>query len=97
MAQDTSCLTMIRSYRDARTRAFADGKLVKPFQGFKKQADKRLAILNAAKSLRDLAALRSNRLEALAGDRKGQFSIRINAQYRICFDWPANEDGPLNV
>jgi proteic killer suppression protein len=51
--------------------------------------------LNSAESLQDLAALRSNRLEPLAGDRAGQYSIRINRQWRICFR--REEDGPYGV
>ncbi len=86
---------MIKSYRDKRTKAFANGKHIKAFQGFKKQAEKRLEILDAADSLNDLAALPSNRFEPLAGDRKGQYSISINKQYRICFTWPS--DGPEKV
>jgi proteic killer suppression protein len=61
------------------------------------QAEKRLRILEAAANLRDLAQLRSNRLEALAGDREGQYSIRINQQWRICFEWTQGADGPENV
>jgi len=86
---------MIRSYRDKKTEVFALGDFVKDFQGFKRQAEKRLEILNAAETLGDLAALPSNRLEALSGDRAGQYSIRINRQWRICFEWP--NDGPENV
>ncbi|MCH8163952.1 MAG: type II toxin-antitoxin system RelE/ParE family toxin [Proteobacteria bacterium] len=86
---------MIKSYRDKRTKAFANGEHIKAFQGFKKQAEKRLEILDAADSLNDLAALPSNRFEPLAGDRKGQYSISINKQYRICFTWPS--DGPEKV
>jgi proteic killer suppression protein len=56
---------------------------------------RRLRWLNRAVSLSDLAALRGNRLEALKGDRLGQFSIRINDQWRICFRW--TERGPENV
>ena len=48
-------------------------------------------MLDAAASLNDLAALPGNRLEALRGDRKGQHSIRINDQYRICFEWRAGD------
>ena len=88
---------MIRSYRDRRTKQFTDGDFVQPFQGFARQGWKRLDILNAATSLNDLAALPSNRLEALRGDRDGQYSIRINQQWRICFEWPAHAPGPLNV
>jgi len=53
--------------------------------------------LEAATSLRDLAALPGNRFEALSGDRKGQYSIRINDQWRICFEWPEGDSGPANV
>jgi proteic killer suppression protein len=88
---------MILSYRDRRTRQFAEGETVRPFQGFARQGWKRLEILNAAMSLADLAALPSNRLEALRGDRKGQYSIRINQQWRICFEWPTDATGPSNV
>ena len=86
---------MIRSYRDKRTRAFAGGERVTAFQSFKKQAEKRLEILDAADSLNDLAVLSSNRFETLSGDRQGQHSIRINRQWRICFEWSLN--GPENV
>src|SRR5207247_6616379 len=53
--------------------------------------------LESATSLRDLAALPGNRFEALMGDRKGQYSIRINDQWRICFEWPGRSPGPSNV
>jgi toxin HigB-1 len=88
---------MILSYRDSRTQAFADGRFVREFQGFARQAYRRLEILDAAMSLDELRALRSNRLEALKGDRAGQFSIRINDQWRICFAWPKGSRGPSNV
>lgn len=60
-------------------------------------AEKRLRILDAAANLGDLAALNSNRLKALKGDRKGQYSIRVNDQWRICFEWPSDAPGPRNV
>jgi proteic killer suppression protein len=88
---------MILSYRDKRTKQFADGTFVRAFQGFERQGWKRLEILDAATSLADLAGLPSNRFEALKGDRAGQFSIRINQQWRICFEWPPDMPGPLNV
>ena len=59
------------------------------------QARTRLIRLDAATSLEDLRAIRGNRLESLTGDRRGQFSIRINDQYRICFTW--EEKAPANV
>jgi proteic killer suppression protein len=56
-----------------------------------------LSILNAALSLDTLRALPSNRLEMLKGDRVAQFSIRINQQWRICFEWPDGQSGPSLV
>jgi len=88
---------MIRSYRDRRTQRFAQGERVPAFQAFAQQAEKRLETLDAAESLQDLRALRSNHLEVLRGDREGQFSIRINRQWRICFEWPTGHDEPSQV
>ena len=88
---------MIQGYRDKRTRDFAAGIAVRRFQGFADQASRRMAILDAAMSLDDLRGLPSNRLEALRGDRAGQFSIRINDQWRLCFEWPSGTPGPANV
>ena len=88
---------MILSYRDKKTEQFANGEFVKAFQGFEDQAGRRLSILNAALSLDTLRALSGNRLEALKGDRAGQYSIRINQQWRICFEWQSGQTGPSNV
>ncbi len=88
---------MILSYRDRQTRAFAGGKFVKAFQGFESQAARRLAILHAAPSLDTLRSLPGNRLEALRGGRSGQYSVRINRQWRVCFEWPDGQPGPDNV
>ncbi len=88
---------MIRSFRDRRTERFARGEYVKAFSGFTRQAEVRLDRLDAAMSLADLAALPGNRLEALRGDREGQYSIRINDQWRICFAWSDGSNGPDNV
>jgi proteic killer suppression protein len=88
---------MIVSFRDKRTERFAEGSQVKEFSGFARQAEARLDRLEAARNLNDLAAFRGNRLEALRGDREGQFSIRINDQWRICFEWPKGSPGPTNV
>lgn len=88
---------MILNYRDKKTEAFAKGGFVKAFSGFEAQAEKRLAILNAAPTLETLRALPSNRLEGLKGNRAGQYSIRINQQWRICFEWPDGQAGASNV
>lgn len=88
---------MILSYRDARTRRFAQGERINVFEPFRRQAEDRLERLEAATALSDLAALRGNRLEKLAGDRRGQWSIRINDQWRICFEWNEKMRGAHNV
>ncbi len=88
---------MIVSYRDKRTRDFGAGKRVKAFFGFERSARLKLDRLESATSLRDLSALPGNRFEALAGNRKGQYSIRINDQWRICFEWRDQSPGPSDV
>jgi len=88
---------MILGYRDARTERFANGEKVKAFEPFRRQAENRLERLDAARDIADLAALPGNKLEKLAGDRKGQYSIRINDQWRICFVWGARDAGPSQV
>jgi len=88
---------MIVSYRDKRTRDFAAGKRVRAFSGIERAARLKIDRLEAASSLRDLAALPGNRFEALKGDRKGQYSIRINDQWRICFEWLRGNSGPTSV
>ena len=88
---------MILGYRDKRTRAFAAGKHVKAFSGIQRAARLKLDRLEAAVALRDLASLPGNRFEALIGDREGGYSIRINDQWRICFEWADGASGPSNV
>ena len=88
-------MSMIRSFKDRATRQFFEGERVDTFQGFSGQAARRLTLLDSAETLRDLAALQSNRLEVLRGDRAGQHSIRINTQWLICFRW--TDDGPWDV
>ncbi|MBZ5645490.1 MAG: type II toxin-antitoxin system RelE/ParE family toxin [Acidobacteriia bacterium] len=88
---------MIVSYRDKRTRDFAAGEHVKALSGIERSARLKLDRLEAATTLTDLAALPGNRFEALKGDRKGRYSIRINDQWRICFAWPEGSLGPSNV
>jgi proteic killer suppression protein len=83
---------MIRSFRDNEVQRLVDRKFSRRFQAIEKAARVRLALLDAATSLGDLQ-LPGLRLEALKGARKGQYSIRINDQYRICFEW---RDGDAN-
>lgn len=86
---------MIRSFRDRETRRFFEGRRVAAFHGIAERAARRLTLLDSAETLRDLAALPSNRLETLRGDRAGQHSIRINRQWCICFRWTG--EGPCDV
>lgn len=78
---------MIKSFRDRDTRALFEGRSVRRWKAFERQALVRLAYLDAAVSLQGLAVPPSNRLEKLRGNRAGQYSIRINDQWRICFRW----------
>ena len=87
---------MVGNYRDKRARNFAAGQRVKAFEEIAHRLGMKLDQLDAALALRDLD-LPGNRLEALKGDRKGQYSIRVNDQWRICFEWPKGAEGPLNV
>ncbi|MBM3737667.1 MAG: excinuclease ABC subunit A [Acidobacteria bacterium] len=86
---------MIRSFRCRDTEDLSRGISVRRFRAFENQARTRLARLQAAASLDDLARIPGNRLEALAADRRGQYSIRVNDQWRICFVW--GEKGPEAV
>lgn len=88
---------MLPKYRDKRTARFAAGERVKEFESFRVQAERRLDNLDAATSLDDLRVVAGHRLEALRGDRTGQFSIRINRQWRICFEWSEWTGQALNV
>ena len=93
---DDTSLIVIRSFRDRRTEAVFDGEQPKGFPSdLIKVARRKLRYLNAAADLGDLRSPPGNRLEALAGDRKGQHSIRINDQFRICFVW--TNRGPADV
>ena len=88
---------MILSYRDRRTADFATGKRTKAFSGIERAARLKIDRLHAATTVEDLAALPGNRFEALKGDRKGQYSIRVNDQWRVCFEWRKGASGPENV
>jgi proteic killer suppression protein len=86
---------MIQSFKDARAEKLMRGQRVVELVNIEEQVRTRLIRLDSATSLEDLRALRGNRLDALSGSRKGQFSIRINDQFRICFKW--KEKGPTDV
>ena len=86
---------VIQSFSDERAAKLMRMERVVELANIENQARTRLIRLDSATSLEDLRAIRGNRLEALVGDRKGQFSIRINDQYRICFKW--KPEGPTDV
>jgi proteic killer suppression protein len=85
----------IQSFKCKLTKAMFDGAVVPRFANFQSVAMRKLAQLNAAGVLNDLRVPPGNMLEALGGDRKGQHSIRVNQQFRVCFVW--SDRGPTSV
>jgi proteic killer suppression protein len=86
---------MIKGFRCADTRALFETGKCKRFSAIAKIATRKLALLDAAETLEFLRSPPGNRLEVLKGDRKGQCSIRVNDQYRVCFRWMP--EGPTDV
>lgn len=78
---------MIRSFRDTEAQKLFNDEFSKRYQAIERTAQRKLTMLDEAETLQDLAVLPGTRLEALTKDRKGQHSIRINDQFRICFSW----------
>lgn len=78
---------MIRSFRDPATARLFDDEDVPRFRAIERQARRKLQLLDNAGALNDLRLPPGNRLEALKGDRRGQHSMRINNQWRLCFIW----------
>lgn len=88
---------MIIDFANADTQAFWSGRRVKRLEAIADACRRKLDILHAAQELIDLLIPPGNRLEALSGNRKGQHSIRINGQYRICFIWDDKRKGATHV
>jgi proteic killer suppression protein len=86
---------VIRSFRCSETQALFNGKRVRRFANIERVATRKLQMLDDAVQLSDLLAPPGNRLEALKGGRRGQHSIRINDQWRVCFVW--SSAGPEQV
>jgi toxin HigB-1 len=82
---------MIRTFSDAKTEKLFNDLEVQGFRSFERVARRKLLYLHRAKNLEDLRVPPGNRLEALKGNRKGQYSIRINDQWRICFFWKGGD------
>ena len=88
---------MIKSYKCADTEALANGMRVRRFVNIAKVARRKLRQLQIADRLNDLKVPPGNRLEALRGSRDGQFSIRINDQWRICFRWQGTDAEDVEI
>jgi len=88
---------LIRTFRDKETEKLYLTGRSKRFQKGSRQAFQKLRMLDAARDLRDVGVLPGNRLEALRGDRDGEYSIRINNQYRICFEWHESDAYEVEV
>lgn len=86
---------MIESFRCKETQALFEGKHPRRFRAIEVVAVRKLTLLAAARTLEFLRSPPGNRLEALKGDRAGQYSIRINDQWHVCFAW--SEHGPADV
>lgn len=79
---------VIKSFRNKKTAAVFDGERGdRKWDGFLRIAERKLKMVHAAAGIGDLRSPPNNRLEKLKGDRHGQYSIRINGQWRVCFDW----------
>jgi len=88
---------MIRGFRCKDTEAIFHLEGSRKFRNIEQAAYRRLVMLEGAQALSDLTAIRSNRLEALRGDRVGQYSIRVNEQWRICFVWHGDDAWDVEI
>ena len=88
---------MIKHFNDKYSEQLWQGKRVRRFQSFSLQALRRLDILNAATQVEDLMLNPGNRFEALTGKRQGQYSIRINRKWRICFEWDGQDANNVEI
>jgi proteic killer suppression protein len=87
-------MAMIQSYKDSNVKKLYDGDNITKWAAIRRQAEKRLRVLDAADKIETCMLLPSNHFEALRGNRSGQYSIRINDKWRICFTWPCEVKGP---
>ena len=88
---------MIVSFADKRTERLFRLERVREFQAFERPAVRKLAMLDAAVTVEDLLVPPGNRLERLVGDRAGQWSIRINGQWRVCFRWMGGDAHDVEI
>ncbi len=88
---------MIKSFACADTERLFNRERVKAFEAFEQGARRKLESLNAAKELHDLSAIPGNRLEKLGGKRKDEYSIRVNKQWRITFEWQEGDTHNVKI
>ena len=88
---------VIRSFRDKDVESLFNDIPVRRFKAFERAARRKLLYLHRARVLEDLKAPPGNHLEALTGDRKGQYSIRINDQWRVCFAWDSGDAHDVEI
>lgn len=88
---------MVRSFRCKETQAVFEGRYSRRFNSIAYVAEKKLIQVHAAVRLADLARFPGNRLETLRGDRAGQYSIRINSRYRLCFVWKGEDAHDVEI
>ena len=88
---------MIKSFSCRDTGNLFNDKRVRRFQAIERQARRRLHVLHAATSLDDLKLNPGNRFHSLSGDRKGQYAIRVNRQWRVCFEWHDNNAHSVEI
>lgn len=88
---------MIRSFRDKDVQALFNDTAVRRFKSFERAARRKLLYLHRARVLEDLKAPPGNQLEALKGERRGQYSIRINDQWRVCFTWKSGDAHEVEI
>lgn len=88
---------MIRSFRGREAEKLFHDQFSRKYQSIERTAQRKLTMLDEAETLEDLAALPGTRLEPLTGDRKGQYSIRIDDQYRVCFVWSEGDAAEVEI
>ena len=88
---------MIRSFRDREAEKLFHDQFSKKYQKIERIARRKLTMLDEVDTLEELVALPGNRLEGLKGDRHGQYSIRINDQYRVCFVWAEGDATDVEI
>jgi len=88
---------LIRSFHCRETELLYGGKRIRRFQGIEAVARRKLRMLDAATNLEELASIPGNCLEGLMGDRAGQYSIRVNDRYRVCFVWNGRDAEDVEI